>query len=235
MKHRLSRRGFFGGLAGMTFVGGTAGVMSFPSLREPALDRVSDFNDKVQDVLFDPTTLAQVYEPSDVTSPFPFNAFYPESYAPRIQGSDWRLSVDGLIEKQHDFSISELRAFPQETQVTRLICIEGWSAVGEWSGVPLSSVLNFVGADLSAKFVEFRCADDYRTSIDMKSAFHPQTILALDFLGRSLPVPYGAPCRLRIPTKLGFKNAKSITEIRVTNVYPGGYWEDQGYNWFAGL
>ena len=101
--------------------------------------------------------------------------------------------------------------------------------------MPLHLFLRRVGADLRARYVSFTCFDDYSTSIDMASALHPQTILALTYADEPLPVKYGAPMKLRIPTKLGFKNPKHIMAIFVTNTYPGGYWEDQGYNWFSGM
>ncbi len=116
-----------------------------------------------------------------------------------------------------------------------MICIEGWSAIGQWGGVPLRDFLQHVGADLNARYVGFKCADRYYSSIDMATALHPQTILALDFGGKALPADYGYPLRLRVPTKLGFKNAKHIAAIFVSDTNPGGYWEDQGYNWFSGI
>jgi DMSO/TMAO reductase YedYZ molybdopterin-dependent catalytic subunit len=168
-----------------------------------------------------------------VTRPFRFNAFY-EEWQVRETPLDWRLELSGLVDDKAPWTIDQLRALPRRTQVTRHICIEGWSQIGEWSGVPLHAFLRRIGADLTARYVAFKCFDGYSTSIDMPSALHPQTILALDFLGKPLTPEWGAPVRLRIPTKLGFKSAKNIGAISVTNTYPGGYWEDQGYNWFSG-
>ena len=142
--------------------------------------------------------------------------------------------MSGLIADKVPWTLEQLRLLPQEAQVTRHVCIEGWSQIGQWSGVPLHVFLQRVGADLKARYVSFKCFDGYSTSIDMPSALHPQTILALDFLDQPLAPEWGAPVRLRIPTKLGFKSAKNIQAISVTNTYPGGYWEDQGYNWFSG-
>ncbi|MBS0318097.1 MAG: molybdopterin-dependent oxidoreductase, partial [Proteobacteria bacterium] len=142
--------------------------------------------------------------------------------------------VTGRVADRHAWSLAELRALPQAEQITRHICVEGWSAIGRWGGVPFASFLRRVGADLSSKYVGFRCFDDYYTSIDMATALHPQTLLALSWDGRTLPAKYGYPMKLRIPTKLGYKNPKYIQTIFVTNTYPGGYWEDQGYNWFGG-
>ena len=147
---------------------------------------------------------------------------------------DWRLSVGGRVADKGDWTLDRLRALPQELQITRHICIEGWSQIGQWSGVPLSQFLHQVGADLGAPYVGFTCFDGYSTSIDMASALHPQTILALDFLGKPLAPEWGAPVRLRIPTKLGFKSAKNVREIVVASTNPGGYWEKQGYDWYSG-
>jgi DMSO/TMAO reductase YedYZ molybdopterin-dependent catalytic subunit len=112
--------------------------------------------------------------------------------------------------------------------------VEGWSAIGKWSGVRFSEFLQRVGANLGAKYVGFNCGDEYYSSIDMATALHPQTILAFRYADQILPPKYGFPMKLRIPTKLGFKNPKHITEIFVANDNPGGYWEDKGYNWFSG-
>lgn len=196
---------------------------------------MSRWNDRVQAALFDSSRLAPAYRPEEITDPFPFNAFYPEDSVPDIDLDDYRLQVSGLVDNKSSWSLGDLRRLPQASQITKHICIEGWSAIGQWSGVPLSVFLQRVGADLTAKYVGFKCADRYYSSIDMPSALHPQTILALDFGRDALPLKYGSPMKLRIPTKLGFKNPKHIMEIYVTNDYPGGYWEDQGYNWFSGL
>jgi DMSO/TMAO reductase YedYZ molybdopterin-dependent catalytic subunit len=125
-------------------------------------------------------------------------------------------------------------AFYPESQITRHICVEGWSAIGQWGGVRFSEFLRRVGADTTAKYIGFKCADDYYQSIDMATALHPQTLLALTYAGQTLPRKYGFPMKLRLPTKLGYKNPKHIMSMFVTNQYPGGYWEDLGYNWFGG-
>ena len=200
---------------------------------DAALWAMLRFNDRVQAALFSSTRLAETYPASAVTKPFRFNAYYPE-WQVRETPVDWQLEMSGLIADKAPWTLDRLRALPQQAQVTRHICIEGWSQVGQWSGVPLHDFLRRVGADMRARFVSFQCFDGYSTSIDMASALHPQTILALDFLGKPLDPEWGAPVRLRIPTKLGFKSAKNIRTISVTNTYPGGYWEDQGYDWFSG-
>jgi DMSO/TMAO reductase YedYZ molybdopterin-dependent catalytic subunit len=201
---------------------------------EAALMRVSRFNDEVQAKLFDPNRLAPTYPESMITRPFPFNAYYGEDEIREVDEASYRLEVTGLVADKRQWTLAELRAMPQQDQVTRHICVEGWSAIGKWGGVPFSHFLRTVGADLSAKYVGFKCADDYFTSIDMPTALHPQTLLALTYDGQPLPPRYGFPMKLRMPTKLGYKNPKHIQALFVTNTYSGGYWEDQGYNWFGG-
>ncbi len=201
---------------------------------ERVLIEVSRFNDEVQAWLFDPNRLAPTYPESMITRPFPFNAYYDRDEVPEVDAEPYRLEIGGLVADRHAWTLPELRRLPQTDQVTRHICVEGWSAIGKWGGVRFSDFLKRVGADLTAKYVGFSCLDDYSTSIDMATALHPQTLLALSYDGRTLPPEYGFPMKLRIPTKLGFKNPKHIAAIFVTNVYPGGYWEDRGYNWFSG-
>lgn len=196
---------------------------------------MSRWNDRVQAWLFDPERLTPTYTAADITHPFPFNAFYPVDDVPDVDGSDFRLQVSGRVASKRSWSLADLRTLPQVSQITRHVCIEGWSAIGEWSGVPFRTFLEQIGADLGARYVGFKCADRYYTSLDMPTALHPQTQLTLDFGGAELPAAYGFPLKVRVPTKLGFKNPKYIAEIFVTDDYPGGYWEDQGYNWFSGL
>lgn len=201
---------------------------------DAALATVSRFNDRVQGWLFDPSRLAPTYPDSMITRPFPFNAYYGEDEVEQVDGDAWRLELSGLVANKKPWSLPQLRALPQQTQVTRHICVEGWSAIGKWGGVPFAHFLDLVGADKTAKYIGFKCADDYFTSIDMATALHPQTIMALSWDGQPLPPKYGYPMKVRMPTKLGYKNPKHVQAIFVTNTYPGGYWEDQGYNWFGG-
>lgn len=201
---------------------------------ERMLTRMSRFNDHVQAWLFDPLRLAQTYSESRMTRPFPFNAFYSEDQAPVVATDSYRLKVSGRVYDTHAWTLPALYALPYTDQVTRHICVEGWSAIGKWGGVRFSEFLHRIGADVHAKYVGFRCADGYYTSIDMPTALHPQTLLAFTYDGKILPRQYGYPMKLRMPTKLGYKNPKHIVELFVTNEYSGGYWEDQGYNWFGG-
>jgi DMSO/TMAO reductase YedYZ molybdopterin-dependent catalytic subunit len=219
-------------LGGLTLLTGCA-----PDNQESidaALTGISRFNDRVQGLLFDPTRLAPTYPDSMIAQPFPFNAYYGEEEIREVDGDSWRLELSGMIADRKPWTLAQLRTLPQQSQVTRHICVEGWSAIGKWGGVPFSHFLRRVGADLSAKYVGFKCADDYFTSIDMATALHPQTLMALSYNDQTLPPRYGFPMKLRMPTKLGYKNPKHIQAIFVTNTYPGGYWEDQGYNWFGG-
>lgn len=201
---------------------------------ESVLNKFSSFNDRIQGWLFSGNIMAPEYSLSEITRPFPFNAFYGEEDIPKIHEEEYRLEVKGLVKDDRKWRLHELYKLSQNEQITRHICVEGWSAIGRWGGVPFSDFLKIVGADLRAKYVSLRCADDYYTSIDMATALHPQTLLALSWDGKVLPPEYGYPMKLRIPTKLGYKNPKHVVAIEVTNRFTGGYWEDQGYNWFGG-
>jgi DMSO/TMAO reductase YedYZ molybdopterin-dependent catalytic subunit len=231
-----TRRAFLRGgasLGALAFLTGCDIVDSLSA--ERALIKVSHFNDRVQAWLFNPNKLAPTYPDSAVTRPFPFNAYYPEDEAPEVDKADYALEVGGMVDDKKTWTLEELYALPQETQITRHICVEGWSAIGKWSGVRFSEFLRRVGADTRAKYVWFRCAEGYSTSIDMATALHPQTQMTFRFDGEILPRKYGFPMKVRMPTKLGFKNPKHVMEIAVTDKYLGGYWEDQGYNWFSGV
>jgi DMSO/TMAO reductase YedYZ molybdopterin-dependent catalytic subunit len=166
--------------------------------------------------------------------------------------ADWRLEIGGLVEEPLRFSLAELRALPSRTQITRHDCVEGWSCIGKWKGVPLSTLLDRVRPRPGARYVMFYCADPmeqtldgsdsrYYESIDLEGAYHPQTILAYDMNNAALPIPYGAPLRLRDERQLGYKMAKYITRIELVASFAnirggrGGYWEDQGYEWYAGI
>ena len=198
------------------------------------LMRMSGWNDDVQKLLFSSNRLAPEFPESRITRPFPFNAYYSEDEVVEVDGSSYKLELAGMIRERKPWTLPDLYALPQFTQITRHICVEGWSAIGSWTGVRFSDFLQRVGADTTAKYVGFQCLDDYSSSIDMATALHPQTQLTFKFADQILPPKYGFPMKLRMPTKLGFKNPKHIAAIFVTNEYPGGYWEDKGYNWFSG-
>jgi DMSO/TMAO reductase YedYZ molybdopterin-dependent catalytic subunit len=225
LRHSLS-------LGGLALLSGCD--LSTNSGVDAALKSILRFDDKVQAALFSKRRLAETFPETAVTRPFRFNAYYPE-WQVRDVPEGWRLELAGRIREKTAWTINALRMLPQVGQITRHICIEGWSQIGHWSGVQLRVFLQRIGADMQAPFVSFKCFDGYSTSIDMPSALHPQTILALDFDGQPLTPEWGAPVRLRIPTKLGFKSAKNLQAIEVTRVFPGGFWEDQGYDWYAGV
>ena len=178
---------------------------------------------------------------------------------------DWQLAVDGLVERPTKFSLADLRALPASTQVTRHDCVEGWSCIGKWTGTPLSEVLNRAGVKPQAKYVLFHCADrfnaagypddyqpgnpdsiakggeHYYETIDFVDAYHPQTLLSYELNGQTLPIANGAPLRLRLGRQLGYKQAKYVMRIELVNSFArfgsgkGGYWEDQGYQWYGGI
>lgn len=199
------------------------------------LSRVSLWNDKVQAALFNPKRLAPTFAADRAVRDFRYNAWYGPDQAPDLDARDYRLKLAGLIADKRPWTVDQLYALPQQSQVTRHVCVEGWSMIGEWSGAPLGQFLHRIGADTTARYVGFECADGYYEGMDMASALHPQTIMAFRLSGQILPRKYGYPFKIRIPTKLGFKNPKFVTTIYVTNQRPHGFWTDRGYNWFSGI
>jgi len=233
---RSSRRNFLRGAVSLGALAMLTGcdVIDGPT-SESALRVISRFNDKVQALLFSETTLAPEYPESAITRPFPFNAYYSEDEAPEVDGEQYQLEIGGKVDNKKPWTLPELYKLPEVSQITRHVCVEGWSAIGSWQGVRLSDFLKLVGADLSAKYVWFQCAEGYSNTIDMPTALHPQTQVTLKYDHQVLPRTYGFPIKIRIPTKLGFKNPKYVTAMWVQNNDAGGYWENQGYNWFSGL
>jgi len=202
---------------------------------QAVLRRISQFNDRVQEVIFRPNHLAPTFHESQVVKPPRFNAYYDiEDIAP-VDVANWKLELAGRIQDTRSWTARQIYELPEQEMIIRHICVEGWDYIGQWSGVNLRQFLERIGADLTAKYVSFKCADDYYGSIDMATALHPQTILATKYAREPITDPFGFPLRLRTATKLGFKNPKWITAIEVTNTYPGGYWEDRGFNWHAGI
>jgi DMSO/TMAO reductase YedYZ molybdopterin-dependent catalytic subunit len=198
-------------------------------------------------------SLAREFPPQDLSPMFRSNGTsHPRSdlYNSLLAGgfSDWRLQVGGLVRRPCDLALDELRALPSRTQITRHDCVEGWSAIGQWTGVQLGTVLNLVQLQPNARFIVFYCADEldphdggYYESIDLVDAFHPQTLLAYELNGKPLPIPNGAPLRLRVERQLGYKQAKYLMRIEAVAEFHsvrhgrGGYWEDRGYEWYAGI
>ena len=194
-------------------------------------------SDHASTVGFRSTHLAPTFDGRDVTplERFPFNSYLVDD--PEVDLDEWRLEVSGAVQRAGEYTLDSLRRLPRVVQNTRHICIEGWDAVGNFAGVRIADFLAHVGADTSAAFLEVRCADDYYESIDMATARHPQSLLCYEMYGQALSRGHGAPLRLAMPTKLGYKQAKYVVALSVTNVLPArrGYWEDQGYPWHGGL
>jgi DMSO/TMAO reductase YedYZ molybdopterin-dependent catalytic subunit len=202
---------------------------------QSVLRAASQWNDRAQAALFRPNHLAPTYAASQVVKPPRFNAYYDVEDVAPVDAANWKLELSGLIEDKRPWTVRQIYELPEQEIIVRHICVEGWDYIGQWSGVNLRQFLERIGADLTAKYVSFRCADDYYGSIDMPSALHPQTLLATKYAGKPITDPFGSPLRLRTAVKLGFKNPKWITAMEVTNTYRGGYWEDRGFNWFSGI
>src|SRR6202171_3665212 len=233
----LSRRRFIASgasLGALTFLTGCDVSDSFSA--EKMLAQISKFNDGVQAAIFNPNAMAPTFPESAITRPFPFNAYYEEDDAPEVDGKAYKLEVSGLVENKKSWTLDELYKLPEVKQITRHICVEGWSAIGSWTGTPLRDFLKLIGADTKAKYVWFQCADKdgYNSPLAMRTAVHAQTQMTFKFADEILPRAYGFPMKIRVPTKLGFKNPKYVISMEVTNDSKGGYWEDQGYNSFSG-
>ena len=169
-------------------------------------------------------------DPADVTKPT-----HSEAYG-RLRSSafaNWSLSVEGRVAKPGKYSLAALQSFPARTQITRHTCEEGWSAIGEWTGVPLGLILKHAGIMPSARFVNFHAYDGYIESVDLLDAFHPQTILAYGMNGKNIPVPHGAPVRLRVETQIGYKSVKFLERIVVTDEFVD--LGDNGWAWYVGI
>ena len=207
---------------------------------------------KAQRLITPRDALAPEYSASDMSPIFrsngtrlPNTSEYAQHLAENF--ANWRVAVDGLVARPLSIPIQKLRDLPHRTQITRHDCVEGWSAIGKWHGVPLATILHAAGLSTRAKYIIFHCADrfgprQYYESIDLIDAFHPQTLLAWGMNDRLLPVPNGAPVRLRVERQLGYKHAKYIQRIEavesLAGVYGGrgGYWEDTNdYEWYAGI
>jgi DMSO/TMAO reductase YedYZ molybdopterin-dependent catalytic subunit len=182
------------------------------------LATMSTWNDRMQAALFSPTKLAPTYREDQVVHDFRYNAFFAPEDAPDLKEADYRLQLSGMIADKKAWTVEALRALPQRSDITRHVCVEGWSMIGKWGGVPLGDFLRRVGADTTAKYVGFECADGYYESMDMATALHPQTLMALTFADQTIPRKFGFPFKIRVPT----------------NRFAGGFWSDRGYNWFSG-
>jgi DMSO/TMAO reductase YedYZ molybdopterin-dependent catalytic subunit len=217
------------------------------------LESAEGLTQRIQRVLRPRRSMAREFTEADRSPVFPSNGTtsHEDADYQALAASGfaaWQLEVDGLVERSARFSLEDLRRLPSRTQITRHDCVEGWSAIAKWKGVPLRTILDRVGVDPRAHYVVFHCADGmddrgtrYYESIDFDDALHPQTILAYEINDRPLPVEFGAPLRLRVERQLGYKMAKYVMRVELVETFAaigrgkGGYWEDRGYEWYAGI
>jgi DMSO/TMAO reductase YedYZ molybdopterin-dependent catalytic subunit len=232
----IDRRGLLRGtisLGALTMLTG-CDVSEIDSVQR-GLRAVSAWNDSVQQAIFRANHLAPTFSPAQVRKPPRFNAYYPIEDVEPVDGASWMLELAGRIDDKRPWPAQRLYALPEQEIIIRHICVEGWDYIGQWSGPNLREFLQRVGADLTAKYVYFICADDYTECLDMATALHPQTILATKYAGEIIGDPFGYPLRLRTATKLGYKNAKWIKAIEVSNQFRETYWSERGFNWYAGI
>lgn len=250
MKGSVGRRGFIAGASALFL--GACNKVAESSAGQALFGKAQGWHRAAHRSLADRMALATEYPRSAVSPTFKTNGsrtvdsdFYRAQLANGF--ADWRLDVRGLVDTPLSLTLDQLRALPQRTQITRHDCVEGWSAIGEWTGPQLSVLLEMAGVKDGANFVVFRCADtyvgrQYYESVDMVDAMHPQTIVAHSLNGEPLPEGNGAPLRMRIERQLGYKHAKYLAAIEVVDSLDGigegkgGYWEDRsGYQWYAGM
>jgi len=212
------------------------GAFAVPALQPGLLKKGLGFSDWASAKLFRTGHLAPTFSDAELTpfDRFPINGYDVDD--PEVDFDKWSLTVTGSVQKPGDYRLPQIQALPKITQNTRHVCVEGWDVIGRFGGAKLSDFLNLIGADTSARYVYVECADDYYETIDMATALHPQSLLCYEMYDRPLTRKHGAPLRLNIPTKIGYKQAKYLTDLKVTNVLERfGYWEDQGYSSFYGL
>ncbi len=202
---------------------------------ESFLNTVQQFNDWVQEKVFDINKLAPEYSDAELTPEDGFRVNGYDTDEPEIDIEHWTLKVEGLVSKPGEYTLQQITSLPKHVKNLRHCCVEGWSMIPKWGGSAMKDFMRLVGADEHAKYVAVECGDAYYTAWDMPSVLHSQTMLAYEAYGKPLSLQHGAPVRIVMPTKLGYKSAKWVSKIVVTNEKPGGYWEDQGYDWFAGL
>ncbi|GGE08182.1 molybdopterin oxidoreductase [Polymorphobacter glacialis] len=252
----LSRRGLFGfggAAAGGLLLSGCDSLASNAKLK--AIVQSAEGASERWQRLIGRDALAPEFSTADISADFKVNGTREPSGAAyqahkAVNFADWRLAVTGLVNNPLSLSLADLRRLPSRTQVTRHDCVEGWSAIGQWTGPQLGLILRAAGLKTNARYVVFRCADtygsgpsasDYYESVDLIDAFHPQTILAHTMNGAPLDVGHGAPIRARVERQLGYKHAKYVTGLDVVASLAGhgrgkgGYWEDRGYEWYAGI
>ncbi len=254
MSARMSRRRMLAslgaGTAGLALAGCDRVARSAPF--KAVEGAAQDLTRSAQRLITHRMALAREFSPADISPTFrtngnvmPSSAEYQAHLANGF--ADWRLRVDGLVERPLALSLEQIRRAPARSQITRHDCVEGWSAIGKWTGLPLKLVLDAARVRPEARYIVFHCADDFRgipyyESIDLIDAYHPQTILAWAMNDQPLPVGHGAPLRLRVERQLGYKHAKFVMRVEAVASLDGigrgqgGYWEDvAGYQWYAGI
>lgn len=213
------------------------GSFAVPSWREPLLERGVAWSDRASELIFRRDHLAQSHPDADVVpiEQFPYNGY--DVIEPEIDFANWTLTVTGAVARPGAYTLDQIRALPKQQHNTRHICVEGWDLVGSFGGARLADFLAIAGAEPAARFLTFSCADDYYESLDMETALHPQSLLCYEMYDRPLDRGHGAPLRLNLPTKLGYKQAKYLMTMEVTHVLPArrSYWGDQGYSWYGGI
>jgi len=240
---RLNRRDFFrmAVVAGPTTLVAACGWDGGP-LIQPRLRAISRLNDWVgEKILFSRSRLAREYPLSARTSVANFPNYsitfnQTGQFPSLVDPAAWRLEVGGLVRKPMHLSLDELMGLPRITYTVKHHCVEGWTAIGTWTGVPVSTIIEMVQPTPEANYLRFDSFDShYYNGWDLSSAVHPQTILAYGFNDKPLQMNHGAPLRLYSPVKLGYKLTKYLTSMTFTRERPGGYWEDQGYPWLGGI
>lgn len=257
-RHIPHRRGVLRGALGSAaaLMLGACQPMSEQEWVKRVLGLGETMNLKVQRAILGSDTLAPEFTEADLSPIFKSNGTSDpsdEGYKALAKKNfaEFKLIVEGLVEKRAELTLKDLRAMASRTQITRHDCVEGWSAIGKWKGVPLAAVLDRVGVKPEARYVVFHCADTmekgasgpvrYYETLDLIDGRHPQTILAYEMNDQTLPIAYGAPLRVRVERQLGYKMAKYIMRIELVDNFAhlgdgkGGYWEDRGYDWFAGI
>jgi DMSO/TMAO reductase YedYZ molybdopterin-dependent catalytic subunit len=253
----LTRRRFLigSGVAATGLLTGCDAMVQSTTVND-ILQKAEGLSMGAQRLLLSQQTLAREFTEADISPVFKANGTSQpdsEDYAKLTENNfaDWRLVVNGMVKTPLSLSLADLKAMPSRTQITRHDCVEGWSAIGKWTGVPLGLVLEKAGLATGARYALFHCADDlepsldgsgrYYESIDLVDAWHPQTILSYSMNGKDLEVAHGAPLRLRVERQLGYKHAKYVMSIELVDSFKnfsggkGGFWEDRGYEWYAGI
>lgn len=250
----MGRRQFLRGMVGTASLFALTGCdnLTQSSWFPAVLSRTEQLTDRAQRILTPHDALAKEYNEADLSRVFPANGNTDpgtEAYAAMAATdfADWKLEVVGLVRNPNSWSLAALRELPSRTQITRHDCVEGWSAIGKWTGVPLGDLMHRVQPLTKARYAVFRCADvdddgvAYYESMAVQDLHHPQTILAYELNDRPLDISHGAPLRLRFERQLGYKQAKYVMRIELVESLAGigegkgGYWEDQGYEWYAGI